>query len=73
MTIHKSFIRAHLDYGDVVYNRASNKPFHQSLESLQYTPAIAITGAIRRTLSEKLFQELRLETLKSRRCARFIN
>ena len=35
VTIYKSFIRPHLDYGDVVYERASNKSFHQSLESLQ--------------------------------------
>ena len=70
MTIYKSFIRPHLDYGDVVYDRASNESFHQSLESLQYNAAIAITGAIRGTSSEKLFQELGLETLKSRRWLR---
>ena len=34
VTIYKSFIRSHLDYGDVGYNRASNALFHQSLESL---------------------------------------
>ena len=42
--IYKSFIRPYLDYGDVVYDRASNKWFHQSLESFQYNAAIAITG-----------------------------
>ena len=66
VTIYKSFIRSHLDYGDVGYNRASNKLFHQSLESLQYSTAIAIAGAISGTSSEKLFQELVLQT-KSRR------
>ena len=66
VTIYKSFIRPHLDYGDVVYDRAFNESFHQSLESLQYNAAIAITGAIRGTSSGKLFQELDLETLKSR-------
>ena len=49
MTIYKSFIRPHLDYGDVVYHWASNESFHQSRESLQYSAAIAITGAIRGT------------------------
>ena len=67
VTIYKSFIRPHLDYGDVVYDRASKESFHQSLESLQYSAAIAITGAIRGTSSEKLFEELCLETLKSKR------
>ena len=34
VTIFKSSIRSHLDYGDVVYDRASNQSF-QSPESLQ--------------------------------------
>ena len=70
VTIHKSFIRPYLDYGDVIYDRASNESFHKSLESLQYSAAIAITGAIRGRSSEKLFQELGLETLKARSCLR---
>ena len=70
VTIYKSFIRPHLDYGDVVYDRASNESFHQSLESLKYNAAIAVTGTIRGTSSENLFQELGLETLKSRRWLR---
>ena len=64
ITIYKTFIRPHLDYGDVIYDRAFNEPFHQRLESIQYNAAIAITGTIRGTSSEKLFQELGLETLK---------
>ena len=67
ITIYKAFIRPHLDYGDVIYDRAFNESFHQRLESIQYNAAIAITGTIRGTSSEKLFQELGLETLKSRR------
>ena len=67
ITIYKSFIRPHLDYGDIVYDRASNESFHKNVESIQNNAAIAITGTIRGTSSEKLFQELRLESLKSRR------
>ena len=66
MTIYKSFIRPHLDYGEFVCERP-NESFQQSLESLQYSAAIAIAEAIRGTSSEKLFQELGLETLKSTR------
>ena len=66
ITIYKTFIRPHQDYGDVMYDRAFNESFYQRLESIQYNAAIAITGAIRRTSSEKLLQELRLETLKPR-------
>ena len=58
ITIYKSFIRLHLDYGDIVYDRAFNESFHKNLKSIQYNAAIAITGVIRGTSSEKHFQEL---------------
>ena len=51
VTIYKAFIRPHLDYGDIIYDRAYNESFHQKLESIQYNAALAITGAIRGTLS----------------------
>ena len=70
ITIYKSFIRPHLDYGDIVYDRAFNESFHKNLESIQYNAAIAITGAIRGTSSEELFQDLGFESLKSRRWLR---
>ena len=49
ITIFKSFIRPHLDYGDIIYDRAYNTSFHQNIESIQYNAALAITGAVRRT------------------------
>ena len=61
------FIRPHLDNGDIVYDRAFNESFHKKFESVQFNAAIVITGAIRGTSSKKLFQELGLEPLKSRR------
>ena len=30
----KTLIRPHLDYGDVIYDRAFNESFHQRLESI---------------------------------------
>ena len=33
--IYKSFIRAHLDYGDIMFDQAFNKSFHDNLESIQ--------------------------------------
>ena len=57
VTTYKSFNRSHLDYGDVVYDRAFNKSFHQSRESLQYSVSIAIDAAIRGTSSEKCFKK----------------
>ena len=70
ITIYKLFIRPQLDYGDIVCDRAFNESFHKYLESIQNNAAIVITGAIRGTSFEKLFQELGLECLKSRRWLR---
>ena len=65
--IYKSFIRPHLDYGDMIYDQSFNMSFQQKMESIQYNAALAITGAIRGSSREKLYQELRLETLQQRR------
>ena len=67
ITIFKSFARPHLDYGDIIYDQTFNESFHQRIESRQYNAAIAITGAIKCTSSGKLYQELGLESLRSRR------
>ena len=32
ITIHKAFVRPHLDYGDILYDQAYNASFHQKLE-----------------------------------------
>ena len=37
------------------------------MESIQYIAALAITGAIRDSSRDKLYQELGLETLQQRR------
>ena len=67
ITIFISFIRHHLDYGDIIYDRAYNTSFHQSIESVQYNAALAIMGAVRGTSREKLYQELGFESLQQRR------
>ena len=41
--------------------------FNDKLESIQYNACLAITGAIMGTLTEKIYQELCLESLKFRR------
>ena len=41
--------------------------FCEKLESVKYKAALAVTGAIQGTSCEKICQELRLESLKSRR------
>ena len=66
LTIYKSFVRPHLDYGDVIYDQSNNSRLSDKIESVQYNAALAINGAIRGTSKEKLYQELGLESLKDR-------
>ena len=61
-----SFIRPHLDYGDIIYDQVHNASFQQKVESIQYNAAVAITGAIRGTSKEILFEKLGLESLQNR-------
>ena len=67
LQIYKSFVRAHLDCGDIIYDKASIGYFRKKLESIQYNADLAITGAIRGTSREKIFSELSLESLQDRR------
>ena len=53
--------------GDIIYDQPQNESFCNKLESVQYKAALAITGAIQGTSRDKLYQELGLESLKSRR------
>ena len=64
VTISKEFVRTHLDYGDIIYGQAYKELFHQKLESIQYNAALAITGAIRGTSTEKLYQVPGLQSQK---------
>ena len=54
LTIYKSFLRPHLDYGGVIYDRAFNESFQNKSESVQYNAALAFTGAIRGSTREAL-------------------
>ena len=67
ITIYKPFIQPHLDYGAIIFDQLENESFCKKIESVQYNAALAITGAIQGTSREKLYKELVLETLKSRR------
>ena len=41
LTIFKSLVRRHLDYGDVLYDQSYNNTFRQKMESIQYNAALA--------------------------------
>ena len=64
LRIYKSFIRPHLDYGDVIYDQPNNNRLSEKIESIQYNAALAVTGAIKGTSREKLYQELYMSQSK---------
>ena len=67
VTIYKSFIRPHLEYGDIIFDQAFDNSFHDKSESIQYNASLAMTGAIRSTSKEKLYEELGFESLQKKR------
>ena len=67
MTTYKAFLRPLIDYGDLIYDQPQNESFCEKLKSVQYKAVLAITGAIKGTSRDKIYKELGLESLKSRR------
>ena len=55
LQIYKSFVRPQLDYGDIIYDKAFIGSFQKNLESIQYNAALVITGTIRGTSREKIY------------------
>ena len=64
LMICKTFVRPHLDYGNVIYDKVFNESFHKKLESVQYISYSISNAAL--TNTEKLYQELGLESLQNR-------
>ena len=67
VTIYKSFIRPHLDYADVIFDKPINATFSNRIESALYNAALATIETIRGISKKKLYQELGFETIKERR------
>ena len=55
LTIYKSFIRPHLDYGHILYDKPSNDNFQSKMEKFQCRACLAITGRIQGTSKERLY------------------
>ena len=66
ITIYKAFLRPAIDYGDIIYDQPQYESFCEKLESIQYKATLAITGAIQGSSHENIYQELGIESLKSR-------
>ena len=70
ISLYKSFMRPHLDYGDIIYDQPNNLNLRDKIETCQYNTALAITGAIRGSSKERLYQELGFEYSSFRRWLR---
>ena len=73
LTIYKSFVRPNLDCADIIYYKPFNKSFKTEIEMTQYRQALVlplITGAIKGTSRDCLYQESDLEALADRRWSR---
>ena len=70
VTIYKSFVRMHLAYADVIFDKPSTADFSNEIEPAQHNAALAIAGTIRGASKEKLYQEFGFETIKERRFPR---
>ena len=44
LAIYRSFIRPHLDYADIVYDKSSNDSFPQKIENIQYRSCLTYWG-----------------------------
>ena len=56
ITIYISFVRPHIDCGDVIYDQPNNDSFCNMIERVQYNAALAITGAIEGTSQLKFYK-----------------
>ena len=66
LTICKSFVRPNLDYNDIIYDKPFNDSFKTKIKMIQYSAALVITGVIKGTSCDRLYQEISLESLADR-------
>ena len=68
--VYQLHVRPHLDYGDILYHKHDpemRQGFSKKLEQVQYSAALAVSGAWIGTSGHRILQELGWETLYQRR------
>ena len=58
ITVYKSFVRPHLNYRDILYDKSGNQNFENRLEQVQSKAYLTITRAIQGTFRHRLYDEL---------------
>ena len=54
LTIYKSFIIPHINYGNILYDKPDSQNFESKIEKVLYKACIAITSAIQRPFIKRL-------------------
>ena len=67
LAMYKSFIRLHLDYGGILFDKPENENFQNNFKKVQYRACLLRTGAIQGTPRQKRYDELGLHSLSKRR------
>ena len=62
----QNFYCPSFEYGDILYDKAFNASFQQKVESIRYNTCLAITGAIRGSSRDKIYEKLGLESIQHR-------
>ena len=63
LEIYKSFIRSHLDYRNILFDKPNSENFQKKMQKFQHSICLAITGGIQGTSRERLYDELGLHPL----------
>ena len=63
LTIYKALFRSHLYYTDIIYDKPDNESLKYLLKKIQYNAPLAITGRVRVTSRESIYNELDPESL----------
>ena len=63
ITICESFVRPHIDYGEIISDQPNNKHFCDLIVTVQYNAALAIIGVIKGTSKQKIYNEHGLESM----------
>ena len=67
LTIYKSFVRPNVDYTDIIYDKPFKESCKTKIEMVQYRVALVVTGTIKDTSRDRIYQEIGLEFLADRR------
>ena len=70
ISVKKAFLRPHLGYCDAIHDTPFNEKFIYTLELIQHSATLAVTGAVKRLSEEKFSNELAPECLRDRRWMR---